>query len=496
MLQADAPVGFRGVVDKVIVVIAEAGRRHILGELAVRQGLLAVAGIGAGLIQRHGVKAGKHPDVRQDRGIVGAAAVTAGADIDDHTDVERRPPRQHRLGIFRHLAVQQVAGVPVAVVDGIKVAVAEAASAAHTLFRVDHRFAVLAVGNRALCAGLGAGAAAHALLGVGRDLAAAVLLHFAGAAAAAHPDILDGAAKAGGFMPLKMRQADEHIGIHDRAPDFGRFDILAALHRHLRFVGPLQPIPDDDLAPGGQWGKAVFLRSFDMLQRVLAPADVQGIAVGQKGKPALLLYHIGDRLGVVGPQEAQVARFAEVQLDGDEFLFHIDGADPRRTDQALQLLGQVSAIVGAQVGKIHFGRIHGDTSYLFSDPYCNRNGTVCQRALQTPGRFGILLEKKPGRRSGGAVPLHKAERKERLPCPTLNFPRLAATGTLRAANTCWWILPATAKRRNGWSFTARCTAKAACGCGPLPCGASLSSATVKPILIDLLTWEGKTHEHP
>ena len=94
--------------------------------------------------------------------------------------------------------------IKVIVPDRIKIAVPDAAAAAHAFFLIDHRLAVLPVGDGALGAVPGAGAAAPAPFGVHRNLAAAMLLHFAGTAAAPHADIFDGAAEPGGIVPLKV----------------------------------------------------------------------------------------------------------------------------------------------------------------------------------------------------------------------------------------------------------------------------------------------------
>ena len=102
-----------------------------------------------------------------------------------------------------------------------------------------------------------------------------------------------------------------------------------------------------------------------MLQGVLAATHIQGIAVGQKGDAAQLLYHIGHCLGIVRPQEAQVARLPEVQLDGDKLLLHVDIADSRCADQPLQLFGEIVSVTGSQVGIIHFCWVHGGPSLFW-----------------------------------------------------------------------------------------------------------------------------------
>ena len=69
-----------------------------------------------------------------------------------------------------------------------------------------------------------------------------MLLGFARARAAAHADILNRAAKAGHFMPFKMRKANKDIGVHNRAANLGLGYIFAALYRNRNVIGSLQAV--------------------------------------------------------------------------------------------------------------------------------------------------------------------------------------------------------------------------------------------------------------
>ena len=82
-----------------------------------------------------------------------------------------------------------------------------------------------------------AAADAQLLLDIG--LAGVVHFHFAGARAAAHADILDGAADALGLVALKMRQGNDDIRIHHGAANLRLFDVLAALDGDEHLVGAL-----------------------------------------------------------------------------------------------------------------------------------------------------------------------------------------------------------------------------------------------------------------
>ena len=77
-----------------------------------------------------------------------------------------------------------------------------------------------------------------------------MLLRFTSARSATHADVLDGSAKAGHFMPLKVGEADENIGIHNGAANLGFLDIFTVRDGHIGLVGALEAIGDDDLAAG------------------------------------------------------------------------------------------------------------------------------------------------------------------------------------------------------------------------------------------------------
>ena len=185
-----------------------------------------------------------------------------------------------------------------------------------------------------------------------------MLLHLARAGTAAHADVLDGAAEAGGLVALEMGQADKDIGVHDGAADLGGLAVFAIWHRHLNLIGAAQTVADQDLAAGGHGPEAVLLRTGQVLQRILAAARIQGVAVGQEGQAALLLAQVGHDLGVVGAQVSQIAHLTEVHLDGDEPAVHVNVPDARRKAEATQLLGQAGAHRTAEIRKVNSRCFH------------------------------------------------------------------------------------------------------------------------------------------
>ena len=99
-----------------------------------------------------------------------------------------------------------------------------------------------------------------------------------------------------------------------------------------------------------------------MIQRILASADIQGVAVGEEGLAAQLLHEICHRLGPVGPQEGQIARFTKVHFDGHELPVEIDLAHPGGFHEAGQLLLEILVEIRPQICPINF-RCHRDPPF-------------------------------------------------------------------------------------------------------------------------------------
>ena len=168
-------------------------------------------------------------------------------------------------------------------------------------------------------------------------LARAVHLHLARPRAASHADVLQAAAKAGGLVALKVGQADENVRIHNGGADLGLLHIVA-VNGHQGFIGALQAVADEHMAAGGEGGKAVFIGGVQMVQCVFPAAHIQGVAVGKEGFAPQFLHHISHHFGVIGPQEGQVPRLAEMDLDGGVFVLKVNVPDPRFLDELFQLL--------------------------------------------------------------------------------------------------------------------------------------------------------------
>ena len=217
---------------------------------------LGVDGIGAGQVQRHRVKGGEHTHIGDNGQVILGMAVAVGAHVPHQRDVEIGPSVQNRLGVLGNLAVQHGGGLGVGGVDGPHRAGVDAPATAHALRPVDVHDAALQLGAFVGTV-LGAGAAANAFFGVHLGAALAVHLPLAGIGAAAHAQVLHGAAEAGFLMALEVVQGNDDIGIHDGPADFGGLYVLAAHHGHIHIVGALQAVGDENMAAGGVGGEAV-----------------------------------------------------------------------------------------------------------------------------------------------------------------------------------------------------------------------------------------------
>ena len=78
-----------------------------------------------------------------------------------------------------------------------------------------------------------------------------------------------------------------------------------------------------------------------MVQRVFSPADVQGVAVGQKWLAAQLLDQVDNYLRIVWTQESKVPRLAKMDLDGSVFVLKINVGDARLTHKMIQLFQKI-----------------------------------------------------------------------------------------------------------------------------------------------------------
>ena len=152
-------------------------------------------------------------------------------------------------------------------------------------------------------------------------------------------------------MALKVVEAYYYIRICYGAAYLCGLDLLAA-YGYIRLVCAAHAVCYYHLAAGSVWSVAVYVRRLDMLERVLAGADIERVAVGKEGQPAPLLYVCSESPCVLRPEVCKVPHLAEVYLDGDELMVEIYGAEAGPVYKAGQLLWQVFREGCAHIRKV------------------------------------------------------------------------------------------------------------------------------------------------
>ena len=185
-----------------------------------------------------------------------------------------------------------------------------------------------------------------------------MLLHLSGPAAAAHTDILQRAAKSGGFVPFEVVQTDKDVRVHDGPADLGLLHKLTASHGYVGLICSFQTVCNDDVTACGEHVEPVLKGCTQMLQGILSSAHVQRVAVCKEGAPSQLFDDIRHSLGIVGTQVGQIARLAKMDLDGRHFLLEINVPDARLSDKFLELSGKVRSGKSPKVREIHFCFFH------------------------------------------------------------------------------------------------------------------------------------------
>ena len=105
---------------------------EVLTELAVGDRSRIQTGIRAGLVKSDRIEACEHSDIRKDRGIVLAMAVTVGADILHQCNMEMRTAMTDSLCILCHLTIQKFVCAAVWIVYSIKTTCSDTTAAAFT----------------------------------------------------------------------------------------------------------------------------------------------------------------------------------------------------------------------------------------------------------------------------------------------------------------------------------------------------------------------------
>ena len=117
---------------------------------------------------------------------------------------------------------------------------------------------------------------------------------------------------------------------------------------------PLESVSDNHVAACGKGIVAILIGRIQMVQSILPPAHVQGIAVREKYPSAQLLNQVRQNLGIIGPQIRQIARLPEMNLDGRILVREKSiSVMPARLTSRASFWSRFSVSVGTHIRVIH-----------------------------------------------------------------------------------------------------------------------------------------------
>lgn len=161
-------------------------------------------------------------------------------------------------------------------------------------------------------------------------------------------------------MAFKVVEGEDDVGIHDGTPDFGVVDVLAAGNRHVDFIGAFEAIGDEGVNARNEGVEAIGIGGIKVVESLFAPADIEGVTIGEEGFAAEALDEVAEGSGVVGAKEGEVAGFAKVGFDGHEAPLEVDGVDACLKEELFEFgLKAITHGGGVEVGEVDLCRGHG-----------------------------------------------------------------------------------------------------------------------------------------
>ena len=360
MFEARFPFAFRCGVLEMVVMVVEIRAMHAVIQLASRHRSGRKTSIYASLVECQRVLGDKHTDVREDRRVVFRMAIAIRGDVQYQRDMEMRASVYHRLGIFRHLVVEELGCMIVGRVDGIEITCRDASSASQAIFGIHLHLHGFLVEYQPVVSALEHTTLASTALRLGNlDLSADVLVALAGTRAASHTNVLDGTSEARHFVSLEVVEADEHIGIHHGTTNLGLLYIFATHYRHFDFVRTLQAIANEDRATHGKRGETILPSTIKVFEGILSATRIEGVAIGQERLSAQFLHHFHHGTGIIRTEVGDVTQFPEMHLDGYKLAFKVEVGNARLLDEFLQF-GRKSVAIGlrTEIGEIYFCFFH------------------------------------------------------------------------------------------------------------------------------------------
>ena len=95
-----------------------------------------------------------------------------------------------------------------------------------------------------------------------------------------------------------------------------------------------------------------------MVERVLAAADIERVAVGKKGLPAQLAYIVRNNLRILRTKMSKIAQLSEMDLDRCVAVGKINLLKASRFHQAVQFLWECLIWGGVEIGKVYGSFCH------------------------------------------------------------------------------------------------------------------------------------------
>ena len=256
------------------------------------------------------------------------------------------------LCIFCHFTIQKFICTIVRIVYRIKTAGSDTASASFAFIIINDCFFIY-IGDRITSALFCTAAAATTDFRIDRRFSACVLLHFSCAAAASHTDILNGSAKSGCLMSLKVTQTDKNVRIHDRMSDQSRLAVFSVYNRNFYFIRSPQTISDNNLTSGCSCVKTIQICAVQMFQCILSASRIQRVTVCQERHSALLPAQICDYFCIVWPKESHIPQFSKMHFYCHKLSIHIDIFDTGGNTEFFQLVQLAGPYRTAKISKIN-----------------------------------------------------------------------------------------------------------------------------------------------
>ena len=267
------------------------------------------------LVDRNRIGGGQYADVRHNRFLPAAEAVTPFGHIDEEIEEETPFPlvQQHPQGMLGYPLLEIRRFNPPIVADRVEIAHAEAFAATDALFLEDEGL-LLFLNDGIHGAPLHTLPAEGAGRGIDVRLHRGMLAQFADPAGQAHAEVLDTGPETHPGVPGGMGDGDERIGEHDLPGDIYFLEDYS-LYRYFDLGVSGQAVGQDEGRPGSFVGKTVIEGLNDVIHGVGAPALVKGAGFSQKGESVLLFHRADDGFYEIRRDMGVVIALANVELD-------------------------------------------------------------------------------------------------------------------------------------------------------------------------------------